>query len=203
MTAYGTHTEFLTNVIKNTSGNIIELGCGDSSTKLIRNILNGTNRKLISVESNKEWFDKYKHLEDENHKLFYVDASNVDTNETGQKWVDFLKNTPEIKDLDFEVCFIDQSPWTARTYTLDYFKHTCPYILIHDADYYMIYGKWGKVVNRIDGNNTIEVDCLDKVKLSKLCYPKKRISANGPPTLFCSNILSENSFKEMCDKFNG
>ena len=88
---YGTHRPYLVETIKNTTGHIIEFGCGDSSTLLIRELIKNTNRKLISLESNYEWYNKFKHLENENHKLFFVDGQE-DTEEVGNKWLEFIEN---------------------------------------------------------------------------------------------------------------
>jgi len=110
---YGTHRPFLIELIKHTTGNIIEFGCGNSSTILIKDLIKNTDRILISLESNLEWLNKFKGLEDNNHKFFYIDSgNNNDNDETGKKWVDFVKNNKILNNLDFEVCFIDQSPWT-------------------------------------------------------------------------------------------
>ena len=88
--SFGTHRACLVDLIKNTKGNIIECGCGNSSTILIKDLIKNTDRKLISLESNLSWLNKFKHLEDDNHKLFYINAGNSDNDSTGKKWIDFI-----------------------------------------------------------------------------------------------------------------
>ena len=48
--SFGTHRPILCELLKITRGNIIELGCGNSSTKLINSIISNSDRKLISLD---------------------------------------------------------------------------------------------------------------------------------------------------------
>ena len=179
--SYSTHQPVLIEVINKTTGNILECGCGDSSTKLIKSLILNTNRKLISLESDKNWLDKFSNLNDKNLSIFYVDASNDDIDSTGQIWQDFFKNNDSIKNNFFDVIFVDQSPWIARTYTLEYFKDKAKFIIIHDADYFPIYGKWGKIINN-------EYDFSDVCNNYKF-FP------TIPPTLLLSNTLTKEEFE--------
>ena len=74
---YFTHQPFFIEVLKNTSGDILECGCGDGSTVMIRDHIENTNRKLVSLESDLKWMNKYTYLEDENHRFYHVDAGNI------------------------------------------------------------------------------------------------------------------------------
>lgn len=203
---YGTHRPVLVEAIKNTTGNIIEFGCGNSSTVLIKELIKDSNRNLISLESNLEWFNKFKHLEDNNHHLFYVNAGFEDNDDTGHKWIDFIKNTPSINNMDFEVCFIDQSPWTARTHALEHYKNKCKYIIVHDVDYFPLNGKWGKAtrIASEEGHLIHNMDFSDVVKYFKSYYPPEKFFAGptGPPTLFCSDIAEQSEFDLMCQNID-
>jgi len=204
---YGTHRPVLAEIIKTTAGNIIECGCGYSSTYQIRSLIDGTNRKLISLESNLEWFNKFKHLENDNHKLFYVDAGNNDTDDTGNIWIDFIKNNKIICETNFEICFIDQRPWTARTYTLNYFLNKCKLIIVHDVDYFPTNKKWGKIIRRLNTSNNIykyEMDFSDVATNFIVYYPPDKYFAGrtGPPTLLCSNITTKEEFSNLCNKID-
>ena len=205
---FGTHRPVLIELIKRTKGNIIEFGCGNSSTVLIRQLIGDQDRILVSLESNLEWFNKFKHLENSNHKLFYVDASNIDNEQTGETWINFIKATPFINDLKFDVCFIDQSPWTARTYCLEHFKDICPFIVVHDVDYFPGTGKWGKIINQISTQNKslakYEFDFSDKLAQFMVFYPPEIHFAGptGPPTLLCSNIVDVCDFLKMTESID-
>jgi hypothetical protein len=204
--SFGTHRPCLIDLVKNTTGNIIEFGCGNSSTILIKDLIKNTDRKLISLESNLEWLNKFKHLEDDNHKLFHIKAGTCDNDATGKIWIDFIKNNKLINNLDFEVCFIDQSPWTARTHALNYFKDKIPYIIVHDVDYFPVHNKWGKAVQITapEGKKVYNMDFSDIVKHYRVYYPPLEYFAGptGPPTLLCSSVLNDTEFNKMCENIN-
>lgn len=209
--SFGTHKPVLIELVKNTTGNIIECGCGNSSTILIKELIKNTNRILISLESNLEWYNKFKHLENDNHKLFYIDIGNEDNENTGKYWTNFIKNNNFINGLSFDICFIDQSPWTARTYTMNYFKNICPYLIVHDVDYFPLNNKWGNIKKEyslINKHNykiiKRDMDFSDVVINFKVFYPPDEYFAykTGPPTLLCSNIISSEDFHIMCNQIN-
>ena len=205
---YGTHQPILVELLLNTTGNIIEFGCGNTSTDLIKTVIKGTNRKLISLESNLEWFNKFKHLEDENHKLFFVDAGNDDCDSTGKFWIDFINSHDLITNMDFDVCFIDQSPWTARTYALNHYINKIKWIIVHDVDYFPNAGKWGKILAKIPTSNKklnkYQMDFSDVSEHFNVYYPPDEYFAGdtGPPTLLCSNLADTTEFNEMITKIN-
>tara|TARA_B110001450_G_scaffold191639_1_gene179855 strand:+ start:6690 stop:7397 length:708 start_codon:yes stop_codon:yes gene_type:complete len=212
---YGTHRPCLINLIKNTTGNIIEFGCGDSSTILIKDIIKGTNRKLVTFESNKNWLDKYKHLEDENHKFHFIDAGNVDSSETAQKWVDYIKNS-NVKDMIFDVVFIDSSPWSSRTFLVNYYKEKAKYIIVHDCGYFVgasglhlhkqtgTTNLWGKVNKTFThgSNRTYDMDFSNVANNYHVYYPYLKYFALycGPATLLMSNVVTDDEFNSMNEK---
>lgn len=200
---YATHQPFFIEILKQTNGNILECGCGDGSTIMIKNQIKNTNRKLVSLESNMEWLHKYIHLADNNHKLHYINASNNDTIETGNKWVEFIKNN-QLN--DFEIVFLDSSPWLSRIACLNYFLDKAKIIIIHDFDYYPTFNIYGKVVSKesYGHKQKIECDLSDTIKNYKLFYPPYEYFAgdSGPPTLVCSNIMTDDEFKTLIHNIN-
>ena len=199
--SFATHQPVLIEVINKTSGNIIELGCGDGSTKLIKQLIKNTDRKLISLESDREWFNKFAPLADKNHSLFYVDATNDDIATTGEIWVDFIKQNELISGLTFEVCLIDQSPWIARTYCLEYFKNIVKFIILHDVDYFPKNKLWGEIIDRKIRHEKIKLEMIfdDVVTNYKVYYPPFDYFAlnTGPPTLLCSNLTTLEEFEAL------
>ena len=188
---YATHQPALFEVLKRVQGDILELGIGNGSTSIIKSSLS-SSQKLISLESNKEWFDKFKHLESENHHLFFVDAGNEDNLETGLAWTDYIEEN--LNEYDFEFVFIDQSPWAARTSCLQYFVDKAKYILVHDVDYYATRGIWGSSkghTNIAKNKVKYDMDFSDVAKYSRVFYPVNRFffPLTGPPTLVCSNFV--------------
>jgi hypothetical protein len=194
-----THQPYLLEVLRNTSGDILECGCGEGSTQLIRKYIKGTNRKLVSIESDLEWLNKYRHLQDESHLLYHVPANNEDSMATGHVWTSFIAS--ELSDRQFDVVFIDSTPWLSRKCIFEYFKLKSRIILIHDFDYFPNNGLIGKTVykEKNQGKEMITCDLSEEVKNYKLYYPPYTHfpSATGPPTLVCSDILTNTEFTEL------
>jgi len=199
---YYTHQPFFIEIIKFTNGNILECGCGDGSTKMIKEQIKNTDRKLVSLESNLEWFNKYKEMTDSFHKLYHVEADNDDNLETGNKWVEFIKKN----DLNnFEIVFLDSSPWLSRKCCFEYYLNRAKIIIIHDFDYFPNNNIIGSVINKetknYNGKNQEKINCnLDGiVKNYKLFYPPDEyfLASTGPPTLVCSNIMSDSDFQRL------
>ena len=62
-----------------TGGDILELGAGDYSTKLLDDVLEdekNDNRMMVTAESNQEWLSKFNHLSSSFHQLLLVHSSN-------------------------------------------------------------------------------------------------------------------------------
>jgi hypothetical protein len=199
---YYTHQPFFIEILKKTNGNILECGCGDGSTLMIKEQIKNTNRKLVSLESNLDWLNKYTHLADSSHELYYINASNDDTIETGNKWVNFI----EEKELNnFEIVFLDSSPWLSRKCCFDYFLNKSKIIIFHDFDYFPTNKIIGNVIDKeikfYKGKYIEKISCnLDGiVKNYKLFYPPYQYFAGetGPPTLVCSNIMSDDEFETL------
>lgn len=188
--AHGTHRKFLEFYILKSTGNILEFGCGNSSTGLIKSLIKGTSRKLISYENNQEWYNKMtKELpEDENHQYIFVNDND---------WETCINSIPKI---NWGLVFIDQSPWEARTMTMKYFKDIADYIMIHDVDYFSnnnFFGTFKKIPGAPE-NALPEYNYSDISDNWKLYYPERPWpSFTGPPTLVFSNTGKEIfTFKE-------
>jgi len=200
--SYYTHQPFFIEIIKLTNGNILECGCGDGSTKMIKEQIKNTKRKLVSIESNLEWLNKYKELSDSFHKLYHIEAGNDDNLETGNKWVEFIKQNNLN---DFEIVFIDSSPWLSRKCCFEYYLNQAKIIIIHDFDYFPNNNIIGSVINKetknYKGKIQEKINCnLDGiVKNYKLFYPPDEYfpGSTGPPTLVCSNIMNNYDFQKL------
>jgi hypothetical protein len=194
-----THQPYLLEVLRNTSGDILECGCGEGSTPMIRKYINGTTRKLVSIESNLEWLNKYRHLQDDSHLLYHVPANNVDSMITGQVWTSFIAS--HLSDRQFEVVFVDSSPWLSRKCIFDYFKPIAKVIVIHDFDHFPNNGLIGKTIRKEiqGGKETITCDLTGEIKNYKLYYPPYDYfpASTGPPTLVCSDVLTTEEFTAL------
>jgi hypothetical protein len=169
---------------------------------MIKEQIKNTDRKLVSLESNLEWFNKYKEMTDSFHKLYHVEADNDDNLETGNKWVEFIKKNNLN---DFEIVFLDSSPWSSRKCCFEYYLNQAKIIIIHDFDYFPNNNIIGSVINKetknYNGKNYEKINCnLDGiVKNYKLFYPPLEHfpSFTGPPTLVCSNIMNDYDFQTL------
>jgi hypothetical protein len=179
--AYATHQPFLKKYVRETSGDIFEFGTGFGSTGLLRSCIEGTSRKLISIEDNKEWYEKMiKHYPpSEQHTLLLLERK-----EDGSHWAEFLSIFKHSNPIS--VVFIDQSPWSSRIETFRKLDSIAEYCIIHDADYFPLYGNFGKVTDpSLRYSDETKYDFSDEMKKYKLYFPPAPWSDTnrGPPTL--------------------
>jgi hypothetical protein len=168
--SYATHQKFLKWYINKTQGDIIEFGTGHGSTGFILDIIKDTNKKLISLENNLVWFNQMKTLypPSNNHQYIFVE--------------DWEQTINSLNKNAYSIVFIDQSPWIARKWTLDYFKDSADYIILHDADYFPTNNLFGTVIS------DFEFDFSDVFKSYMTYYPDIPWPlTTGPPTLVGTN----------------
>ena len=109
---YATHQPVLFEVIKRTSGPILELGAGEHSTRQIHELAQG--RKITTVDDDLEWLEKYLDLKSDSHNFILLSDFR-----SSEKW---------------DVVFIDLHTWEQRLPAIyDYIDSD--YVVIHDADY--------------------------------------------------------------------
>jgi hypothetical protein len=185
---YGTHQPFLESYVRSTTGDVLEFGTGNGSTGLLRNILAGSGRKLVSIEDNIEWLQKMKNLYTENgqHTFVYLEPK-----DNGDHWKEFLKSYQHSNKVS--VVFIDQAPWEARLWTLSRFLKDAEYCIIHDADYFCLQsyspndGMLGYITNASLPYTDENKYCFN-LENYKLYFPPAPWTDNrhGPPTLVTS-----------------
>ena len=191
---YATHQPILYEIARNTSGPIIEFGCGYGSTDLLHSICKESGRLLITLEDDLTWLDKFrtKYLGDgyakDNsgwHKFYFVPGKQSGKqSENCEHWIKFLKESEWLQKLDFDVCLVDQSPWLARSETIKYLKEKSKYILLHDCDYFPEHGIFGKVIKKISKSVPGEYDFSEEFKHFKVFFPPQPWPGEtGPPTL--------------------
>lgn len=167
---FGTHKRFLKHYIMKTSGDIIEFGCGHSSTPLIRELIKGTDRKLYTYESDLVWLKQMEQLLPPTENHVYIHAP---------EWKNTLFNLSS-KHSAPSVVFVDQSPWEARYKSFIEFKDKAEYIIIHDVDWFPKNGMFG----RVNPSDEFDFDFNDISDNWALYYPEKPYPASsGPPTL--------------------
>lgn len=104
---------------------ILEFGVGEGSSSIFNEFaLNNKNIKIEAFETDKAWLDETKEkYELDNYKFTHID-----------NWNDFLieKNFQE----NYDLIFVDQSPWEARVKTLDILINKSSVTILHDYDYF-------------------------------------------------------------------
>lgn len=175
---YYTHQTFLKHYVKKTHGDILEFGCGDGSTGLILDAIKGTERKLISYENDRQWFEKMTSLYPPSEQHSYVFVAD---------WDEII---PDLPTDDVSVVFIDSSPWQSRVDLMRYFKNDAEYIIIHDVDYFPKNLMFGRIVSNTSHlHETPIFDFSEDFHDFRVYYPKKPWSYwTGPPTLVGTNL---------------
>ena len=118
ITNEGTHRPVLLTAIRETSGPVLELGVGMSSTRQLHDLCRGLGRHLVSVEDNKEWFAKFQHLHDDCHELMLV-ASYAQAPIERQHW---------------GVIFIDHWPGRKRQVEVQRAAAWAEVVVVHDTE---------------------------------------------------------------------
>lgn len=109
-----THQPILFEAILQTTGPILEMGAGRSSTEQIHKLAKG--RKILTVDDNQEWLDNFKHLESDTHQFAL-----------------FTDKLFEEYGRDWSVVLIDLSTWDQRMWTIEKLRYFAEYLVIHDA----------------------------------------------------------------------
>jgi hypothetical protein len=116
---YGTHLPCLIKAVEKTTGDILELGTGIFSTPYLHYKAILDNRKVVSYENFKEW---YQFLIDyqyncANHEIHFI-----------EKYSDAPIEKP------WDVVLIDQTPDSSRSEEIRRLANWAKYIVIHDSN---------------------------------------------------------------------
>lgn len=117
---WNSYLPLLYRAMENTSGDIIELGCGDGSTEKMHRYCEQKERTLYSYESNKEWYHKFEHFRTARHSVEWV----------GHNWEIMIGAHRE----PIGVLFSDEAPGHMRKYNVSMFSALAQVIVAHDAE---------------------------------------------------------------------
>jgi hypothetical protein len=197
---YATHQPVLYVMANNTTGPIIEFGCGEGSTDMLHEICKKNNRLLISIDDDFAWLSKFttKYLGDgyssDNsgwHKFFFVPGKTTENNNDPERWITFLDSFELLKTIKFDLCFIDQNPWLGRFETIKRIKGNSKYIIVHDFDYFAVNNVFGRMLKPLSNGNPGEFDFSDIFKYFQVYFPLTPWPApTGPGTLVASETES-------------
>lgn len=112
---WNSHLPLLYAALENTSGLVVEFGVGDNSTPLLHEYCDINKRSLESYETSLEWYNKYKSLESEFHKIHLV-----------KDW-DLINVKPSL-------LFVDHAPGERRREDILKYAHIAGVIVAHDTE---------------------------------------------------------------------
>lgn len=158
MNPYYTHRPYLTKYLnqltnKKNKINILEFGVGDGSSAIFHDFaLKNKNFNITAFETDNSWLNETKNkYELNNYKFNYIN-----------NWDEFL--IEENFNDQYDLIFVDQSPWEARIKTIDLLIEKSNIIMLHDYDYY----NKGVIENIFDvGQNSFFGKYLSKNILSQ------------------------------------
>lgn len=104
-----THQRVLREYISRTGKPILELGSGDNST---RQIHEWTENRILTIDDNATWLNKYLDLKDERHDFRMLN---------------------DYQDEDWGLVFVDLINWDLRKEAILKYKDA-DYVVIHDAE---------------------------------------------------------------------
>ena len=116
MDPFSTHQPVLEHAVRNSTGPVLEIGCGYGSTELLHNLCK--DRILITIETNKEWYELFKHFASSNHILLCADSYDA---------FDSL-----IRYSGWSVVFIDHAPGERRNIEIEKAVNA-QFVVIHDT----------------------------------------------------------------------
>lgn len=122
---WSNHRYLLWDALEKTSGDVIEMGCGDGSTPFLRQYCKDTGRKLYSYEGNQEWYNRMRQYEDDTYKIILLKGADVN----GQIW-----DHVAASHLNPSVVLIDHAPGERRKIDVKLFLSKAQIIVMHDTE---------------------------------------------------------------------
>jgi flavodoxin len=124
---YATHQKALIDALFDNPGPVLELGCGDYSTPIIRSITKSRGNTFNIVSSSEEWGSKY---------INQCDNLNII-----KDWTKWEPNE------EYSVCLLDNEQVTWKRYEhLPTLLKVCKCVVIHDADRYNNFTGWKELL---------------------------------------------------------
>jgi hypothetical protein len=162
--------------------------------------LQKNKRLLISLDDDLGWLTKFskQYLNDgyspDNsgwHKFFFVPGKNVTDPKNANHWHTFLDAFELLKEITFDICFVDQAPFEARLGTILKLKSISKYVIVHDCDDFPLRKICGKILVPTTQDSLGEYDFYDVFRYFKIYTPLKPWPLyNGPCTLLGSDYDS-------------
>mgnify|MGYP001574909188 CR=1 FL=1 len=114
----GSHWPHLAEAVRRTTGPVLEMGSGASSTPRLHALLLGSDRRLVTVDNQHAWADKFRYLATDWHAI-EVHANPAQSPRLDEMW---------------GVVFVDHAPGETRGRAVDRARDQAEYIVVHDTE---------------------------------------------------------------------
>lgn len=124
--AYETHRPVLCEaVLRVPDGPILELGAGEGSTLPLHEVSLATGRNVVTLESDREWFERFEHLHSNNHTIAHVPS-----------WTEFDLKRQGVVDqaLHYAITFVDHAPVERRIADIRWLAQHSKIVVAHDTN---------------------------------------------------------------------
>jgi len=152
---YETHRPVLREaVLRIPNGLILELGAGEGSTPPLHEVCLATGRPVLTLESERPWFERFAHLASDNHAIQHVPS-----------WT--ALDAPLFRGLPLAIAFVDHTP-TRRVTDIEWLARRAKIVVVHDTEskdygYERILGwfRYQKVHNKLTPWTTVFSNFVD------------------------------------------
>jgi hypothetical protein len=114
----GSHLPALIPAFHATTGVVLEMGIGWSSTPLLHWLCEANKRKLLSLETDEKWFNNFTEYGNENHSLRLV-----------KDW-----SCEKFGDTDWGLALIDHRPAKERANSAARLRYRAEIVMLHDSE---------------------------------------------------------------------
>jgi SAM-dependent methyltransferase len=176
-----THQPVLFAVAERCTGPIAECGCGFGSTLFLHEIAERRGVKVVSLDSDPNWFARFNHLASPNHEFRYVES-----------WTREMQR-PEW-DRHWGLVLVDQTDWGDRVLTVERVRSSADYVILHDSSASPAHGL-GQTIRPVNGPRDLgKRDYQDAFSSWREFFPPDPWpNVDGPPTLLASNRFDVNA----------
>lgn len=113
---YGSHIPVIVKALSLTSGDVLEMGAGLTSTPFLHWMTSPFKRKLVTYENDPEYYNGLRQFQDDYHQVLLID--DWDKAEIEKNW---------------DVALIDHAPNERRKIDIARLKDYARYIIVHDT----------------------------------------------------------------------
>ncbi|KKN46756.1 hypothetical protein LCGC14_0669800 [marine sediment metagenome] len=118
---WGSHAPVLALAASLTTGPVLELGAGDWSTRLLHLMCGAHGRRLVTVETEAKWLEKFEELRTDWHELHLVGR---------QEWDGFKL----LEQIHWGLAFVDHAPGDRRIVEIARLQHRAELVVVHDSE---------------------------------------------------------------------